>query len=41
MNLRRKSISVGMGAEYRFKDSKELEGMDPFWKNGFLNWLIR
>lgn len=41
MNLERKSTSLGMGAEYRFKDSKEFEGMYPFWKNGFFNLLIR
>lgn len=34
MNLRRKSISLDIGAGYTFKDSKELEGslLGDFWK---------
>lgn len=36
MNLRRKSISLGFGAEYTFKDFKELEPLlDRFWQTGF------
>lgn len=41
MNRRRKSISLGIGAEYTFKDTMELERIDFFWKTGFLNLLIR
>lgn len=40
MNLRTlPQITVGIGAECTFKDSKELEGMDLFQKTGFNNLL--
>lgn len=34
VNLRRKSMSLGIGAEYIFKDCKQLGGVDVFWKAG-------